>query len=359
MSLSIVTDLRPNDTYKPVVPLVAGDTRRKGDAIVMGNVVLFERRNFQAANAPRYSRQSHRLREIEKIIKARHGNGLPDTDDANIYLEAVAHAYQAQQWRKGTDSRSNLVAWCSVWAKAIPQIQIAETLDSVSSRKHDLSSADAADLLRVSWLERERLNLRTFGAYDLTHDELQQRIKDRKRFRDRIRIAEKRRAKGDVPRDVFLAQSNERQKPWEAEGISRATWYRRQKAAQTNCANAKQSYLDSDTCPSRIDIYTTCDTPVSNDNCGTVLPSNSSLPCKDDVQPELGAFSLVEGSGACADVYPAASSIKAHLRKIARHAGCSFAQIAELVTLAEANGWNEEQATQATLRFAACTMELA
>jgi hypothetical protein len=31
------------------------------------------------------------------------------------------------------------------------------------------------------------------------------------------------------PRDEYEAQSVSRRKPWEAEGISRATWYRRQK----------------------------------------------------------------------------------------------------------------------------------
>jgi hypothetical protein len=32
-----------------------------------------------------------------------------------------------------------------------------------------------------------------------------------------------------IPRDEYLANSLSRSKPWESEGISRATWYRRNK----------------------------------------------------------------------------------------------------------------------------------
>ncbi|PJF46448.1 MAG: rep protein [Candidatus Thermofonsia Clade 3 bacterium] len=38
-----------------------------------------------------------------------------------------------------------------------------------------------------------------------------------------------------MPRDQYLAESLMRQKPWEALGISRATWYRRGKPMPESC----------------------------------------------------------------------------------------------------------------------------
>ena len=51
--------------------------------------------------------------------------------------------------------------------------------------------------------------------------------KDRRR---RQRDEEKRRASGMIPRSDYEAMSVERKKPWESEGVSRATYYRREKA---------------------------------------------------------------------------------------------------------------------------------
>ena len=58
---------------------------------------------------------------------------------------------------------------------------------------------------------------------DMTKAELAERKKAKKRDRDR----ERRRKAGAVPRAVYEATSKTKLKPWEAEGISRRTWYRR------------------------------------------------------------------------------------------------------------------------------------
>lgn len=51
-----------------------------------------------------------------------------------------------------------------------------------------------------------------------------------KKERDRIRIMVKRRLRGVEPRRSWLNRHDlSRLKPWETEGISRSTWYRRRR----------------------------------------------------------------------------------------------------------------------------------
>lgn len=60
--------------------------------------------------------------------------------------------------------------------------------------------------------------------------------------------AKARRAKGSVPRAVFLATNNvAATKPWEAAGLSRATWYRRNQklASQTTPARRQPSISET------------------------------------------------------------------------------------------------------------------
>lgn len=175
-----------------------------------------------------------RLREIEKLINARHGATLPETDDACIYVEAVALA------KTGQDLRS----WCAVFAPFVRAEELAGIDDKAAARKR-MQSADAvAHHLRVSMQERTELGLKTIGAFDIEHIERKRLVRERKRERDRVRLQEKRAAARISP--PVRAGSISRLKPWKAEGISRATWYRRMRQDL-----------------SRIDINTKSDKPVS------------------------------------------------------------------------------------------------
>lgn len=65
-------------------------------------------------------------------------------------------------------------------------------------------------------------------------------VRARKRERDRIRQAAKRRAARALPREVYEARSIERMRPWEMFGVSRGTYYRRSKKAMAQSAGAPQ-----------------------------------------------------------------------------------------------------------------------
>jgi hypothetical protein len=89
-----------------------------------------------------YNRTVHRLREIERIIKGRYGI-LPDTDDADIFLNQVA-CCQLQMRRKKLgqlpefdDLVGRLKLWCERWA---PQASILECRDAAVRRYGDEES---------------------------------------------------------------------------------------------------------------------------------------------------------------------------------------------------------------------------
>lgn len=137
----------------------------------------------------------------------------------------------------GASVEQAISGWCGRFAPhLLPCIdEIASPIRlKVEGRRCDLNADDAAALLGVSFEERQRLGLRTIGCCDLTPEEFREARKEAKRKRDRERLAEKRQAKR--PRSQALMQV----KPWETEGISRRTWYRRQKANGTETSLCAQ-----------------------------------------------------------------------------------------------------------------------
>jgi len=81
--------------------------------------------------------------------------------------------------------------------------------------------------VRLTNAERDALKVWQIAACDVTAEE---RIELRK-AKERVRKRAKRQR---VPRSVYLAQCRARVPPWKAEGISKATWYRRKVRAETS-----------------------------------------------------------------------------------------------------------------------------
>jgi hypothetical protein len=81
--------------------------------------------------------------------------------------------------------------------------------------------------LRLTNAERERLRLFTIKPFDMTDTQLDEQSKVRRRKR----CERKRRDQGIRSRAAYLAEMEAKPKPWIAEGIDRATWYRRRAKA--------------------------------------------------------------------------------------------------------------------------------
>ncbi len=182
-----------------------------------------------------YNRTSHRLREIERIIKHRHGV-VPDTDDADIILDQVACCY-LQMLRKRTrrlpeliDLIDRLKLWCERWAPDI-SILLCRNVAQNALRWPRIDKADdCAARLRLSYDERTLLRITTIGACDVSKRERTKRRKARKLIRDRNRAAKKRAERGAIPRSEYERNSLSATQPWKAQGISRRTWERRRRA---------------------------------------------------------------------------------------------------------------------------------
>ena len=70
---------------------------------------------------------------------------------------------------------------------------------------------------------------------------------DIRREHNLICQTEKRRAAGMTPRSIYEAQALSQSKPWEAEGISRATWYRNRETSVSRCMVGESLLIGDET----------------------------------------------------------------------------------------------------------------
>jgi hypothetical protein len=164
---------------------------------------------------------SKRTREIAMITIRRHG-GLPDTDDRNIYLEAAA---QHLNPRDG-DVAFALSNWARRLGTELPQREIDGVVREVKRNPRRYKALTLGKMLRVTYEERCALRLTTIRCYDVSWAECVRRSKEIRRRKE----ADKRRRNGAKSRAEYLAGAKSRRQPWVAEGISKRTWYRRQRA---------------------------------------------------------------------------------------------------------------------------------
>jgi hypothetical protein len=178
-----------------------------------------------------YNKTAHRLRELERIVRHRHGM-LPDTDDADIILDQIACCYVRLLWNAGKKPDfaavlERLDLWCECWARDVSVLTRRDVCGD-ALRRPRLDDADqCAAAIRLTYEERTAWRITTIGAIDADKKERAKRRKARKLVRDRDRRAAERRDRGAVPRAEYEAESASRTRPWEAAGVSRRTWYRR------------------------------------------------------------------------------------------------------------------------------------
>jgi hypothetical protein len=188
-----------------------------------------------------------RLHEIERLIAWRHDGRLPDTDDADLYLPPVALCILTMTWRRARAKPSldqlidRLMVWCEGRAPTMNIMAIRRAARDARRSARHAKADELAAAIKLTYAERTSLAITTIGACDANKAERARRYLERKREHDRIkareRRAKQRRRKGGKTRAEYLAGYRQKARPWEDEGVSRATWYRRLKAQQ-NCENA-------------------------------------------------------------------------------------------------------------------------
>lgn len=161
-----------------------------------------------------------RLVDLATVYRSRYGLILPNDDAgrddialAVDHLAALAHP------------KKHITQWLDLWAPWLTLAEVNDVIANGITNRRNWTADQLAWRLRLMKEERTMLSITTIGAID--HPKAAR--KKRRKQRERERRVANRRAKGAIPRPEYEQRSLNRAKPWEAEGISRATWYRRKR----------------------------------------------------------------------------------------------------------------------------------
>jgi hypothetical protein len=143
--------------------------------------------------------------------------GAADTDDFARWLIAFV-------WHnpRGADQIWSVMEAAKRMGGSATEAEASAITEEASITRKHLSADNLARFLGVTFEQRQRLGLTTIGSIDVKRGARKELRKRRWRFNAERR----RRALGMRPQ----SQSLSRLKPWEAEGMTRRTWYRRNKA---------------------------------------------------------------------------------------------------------------------------------
>ncbi|MEH2589872.1 hypothetical protein V1273_003711 [Bradyrhizobium sp. AZCC 1721] len=179
-------------------------------------------------NAEKRPPSMARLRcgDLKRLFVHQYGYVLPDDDagrdDARIMLHHLAML--------PGERRRPMASWLRIWAPWMVLEEASRLVDAVLAKPIRWRADTLAKRLGLTAAVRSELGITTIGAIDLLKAERE----EARNARSLQRRVKKRRKRGVQPRDEWLAQhSKERTKPWEAEGVSRRTWFRRRKAHGT------------------------------------------------------------------------------------------------------------------------------
>jgi hypothetical protein len=178
---------------------------------------------------------NRRIRELSKLARERFPDDtgdyvLPDTPvGQHLAIAIVTHLARA-----GQRSGKWLAAFCCDRAPWLDPDEI-----DVTKLQPDRAQ-ELGNKLQLTAALRTKLGITTIAPCDQTPEQRAAARKERRRNSDRDRRRRKREEKGGPTRKQWLAANTvSKLKPWEMEGVSRATYYRRR---ETGTA---ASYLSS------------------------------------------------------------------------------------------------------------------
>lgn len=168
----------------------------------------------------RVSMASLRVYELTNLFHARYGRELPDDDAGRDDARVMVHHLGALSG----DPRRRITPWLRQWCPWLSLAEAEELLIEAITRPQRWRADKLAWRMRLTAADRSALRITTIGAIDMSRAE---RARRRKLVNTIAKVAA-RRAKGIKPRAEYLA-SVLKPRPWEAAGVSRATWYRGQR----------------------------------------------------------------------------------------------------------------------------------
>jgi len=206
------------------------ESRDGAEKVLLGKVIWKEKPSRKRARRSdwTFSIELLRLREIEKLIRHRHGAMIPDPEDTDD-RETCLNYVRAAALSKASE---DITAWSRKWAPWATAAEIHSFILEAFNRRKMMKSDGVAGLLNVTLTERTTIGLNTIGACDVSKSERKKMAKERKRQQDRDRQAKNREARGCKNRKSHEALTITHQKPWVEAGVSRATWYRQRRETQ-------------------------------------------------------------------------------------------------------------------------------
>jgi hypothetical protein len=185
-----------------------------------------------------------RLGNLRKLLRNRCGPTLPDDDAGREYLHELLLPISI-----GPHADIKMPNAIEVWAPWMQEQEKAELVDRISRtpiQERKPTGSQLGKRLRLTYSQRQRLKLWTIAPFNMSRQELLQH----RRAKDRARKRRLRQLSGSRSRAEYEATSANQTKPWLAAGVSRASWYRRQR----------------ETSPSAVRLIKAADTPVSPEN---------------------------------------------------------------------------------------------
>jgi hypothetical protein len=162
--------------------------------------------------------------EVRSVLMDHYHGPLPDDDAGNGHAELMVRYLVAQKLDGVSEAEHFLATSCPL----MPPSERAQLLQRTRRLPPPRFKADTlAQRLGVTYPTRQRLKLTQIGAIDVPQAERKRLKKERDRERCRLRRQRHRRDQGVPTREEYLATCLSRTKPWQAEGVSRATWYRK------------------------------------------------------------------------------------------------------------------------------------
>jgi len=177
--------------------------------------------------------------------------GAADTEDFWRWL--VAWCWHNEQNTRDRTGALQLAA--ERMGGSISEAEAEAILERADGMRQQRTADRLARFLGVTYAQRQQLGLTTIGSIDVRR---RGRTLLRKRRR-RLYWENRRRSRGARPRADYETNSLTRAKPWEAEGVSRRTWYRRRgtspqppipplKSCGTNGTSPQPAILSSGRC---------------------------------------------------------------------------------------------------------------
>jgi hypothetical protein len=165
-----------------------------------------------------YNFPALRRREIE-----RHARDVGAAHTEDFWRWIVGWRWHNEQ--NSRDPAGALILAAKRMGGSLTEAGAERILETADALPRCCTADKLGKFLGVTYAQRQRLAITTIGSIDVNK---RSRALLRKR-KNRLHNERKRRAQGIRPRAAYEENSLMHIKPWEAEGISRRTWYRRKR----------------------------------------------------------------------------------------------------------------------------------